>query len=284
MARPVVGEELALEAGDVHADGTLRLARAALETEVEHLVHALVAQPRLPQSAAHRQPEHVGASARRIGLLAGRHVRRAHGSVELLAARAEAAAHLDRARHAAVLGVVEESLRAPGAVARPEAEVGRQRRRVDDLAGIEDAVRVEGALHRPERVVEDGAEHLLHERAAHETVAMLARERRAEFECELGDVARNGLELPDPLLGLHVHDGPDVQAADRGVRVDAGARPVAGDDLQEAIDVVARASRGRRPCLRRTTATCCRPSSPSRGRARPLAELQMRACAAASSA
>ena len=51
VARPVVGEELALEAGDVHADRAFGLARAALETEVQRFVHAVVTQPGFTQSA-----------------------------------------------------------------------------------------------------------------------------------------------------------------------------------------------------------------------------------------
>ena len=112
VPRPVVGEELALEPRHVHADRALGLAGAALEAEVEHLVHALVAEARLAEPAGHRQPQHVGAPARRVRLLARRHVRRAHRAVERLAARADAAAHLDGAAHAAVLGVVEERRRA----------------------------------------------------------------------------------------------------------------------------------------------------------------------------
>src|SRR5439155_20387239 len=46
VAAPVVGEELALEARDVDADRTLRLACAALEAEIEHLVDAFIAEAR----------------------------------------------------------------------------------------------------------------------------------------------------------------------------------------------------------------------------------------------
>ena len=43
----------------------------------------------------------------------------------------------------------------------------------------------------------------------------------------------------DALGGLQVDDRPDVQAADRRVRVDAGRGAVPRDDLQEPLDVVA---------------------------------------------
>ena len=54
---PVVGEELALETRDVDADRTLGLAGAALEAEVEHLAHALVAEAGFAEPAGHRQPQ-----------------------------------------------------------------------------------------------------------------------------------------------------------------------------------------------------------------------------------
>ena len=68
---------------------------------------------------------------------------------------------------------------------------------------------------------------------------MLARKRAAELEHEVRDVVGNRFEAPHALRGLEVHDRPHVQAADRGVSVDAGDGPVAANDLQEAVDVVA---------------------------------------------
>ena len=59
-------------------------------------------RPASPSSAGHRQPQRVRAPARRVRLLARRHERRAHRPVQRLAARAEAAAHLDRPGEAAV--------------------------------------------------------------------------------------------------------------------------------------------------------------------------------------
>src|SRR4029079_7420831 len=152
VATPVVGEELALDPRDVDANRTLRFAGAALEAEVEHVVDAFVAEPGFVEAAGERQAECVGAAARRVFLLARRHVGRAHRSVERLAANAEAAAHLDGPTHAAVLTVVEPGRRIGGVIRRTVAKVGRERRRVDDLAGIEDAVLIEGALDGAERV------------------------------------------------------------------------------------------------------------------------------------
>ena len=101
------------------------------------------------------------------------------------------------------------------------------RRRVDDLAGIEDALRIERPLDLAERLVERVAEHLAHERAAHQAIAMLARKRAAEFEHQVGHLLGDGFRTSDALLGLQIDDRPHVQAADRGVRVDAGGGAVA---------------------------------------------------------
>ena len=119
------------------------------------------------------------------------------------------------------------------------AQMRRDRRRVDDPAGVEEGLRVEGALHGAKRLVQRRAEHLLVECAAHQAVAVLARQRAAELQHQIGDVVGNRLELRHAGRGLEVDDRAHVQAADRGVRVDAGDGAVAGDQLLEARDVVA---------------------------------------------
>ena len=66
---------------------------------------------------------------------------------------------------------------------------------------------------------------------------MLAGERAAELEDEIGAVIGDGFELPDAGLGLEVDDRPHVQAPDRRVRVDAGLGAALANVLQEPIDV-----------------------------------------------
>ena len=89
--------------------------------------------------------------------------------------------------------------------------------------------RIEGPLDRAERLVEHRPEHLLHERTAHQAVAVLAGERAAEFQHQVRDIVRDGFELAHALVGLHVDHRAHVQTADRGVRVDAGGGAVAVD-------------------------------------------------------
>jgi hypothetical protein len=45
VALPVAREKLALESRNVHADRTLGLTSAALQTEVENVVHVVVTEP-----------------------------------------------------------------------------------------------------------------------------------------------------------------------------------------------------------------------------------------------
>ena len=105
---PVLGERLALEARDIHADGAFGLARATLEAQVEHVEHAVVGQTGVGEAARHREPERVRPTARGVLLVPRRDIRRAHRPIERFAAGADPAAHLDGPAKAAVLGVVEE--------------------------------------------------------------------------------------------------------------------------------------------------------------------------------
>ena len=68
---------------------------------------------------------------------------------------------------------------------------------------------------------------------------MLAGERSAELEHQIGAGRRNRFELPDAGFRLEVDDRTDVETADRCVRVDAGARAVRADHRKKAIDVFA---------------------------------------------
>ena len=100
-------------------------------------------------------------------------------------------------------------------------------------------MRIEGSLDLAEGFIQRVAEHLAHERAANQTIAMLARKRAAEFEHQIRHGLGEAFELGDALLGLHVDHGPHVQASDGGVRVDSGRGSVIAHDLQEPADVLA---------------------------------------------
>src|SRR5262245_13441092 len=120
---------------------------------------------------------------------------------------------------------------------------------IDDLPWVEDATRIECALDVAEPLVDLPSEHPFHERAAHEAIAVLAGERAAELQHEIGAGGGDRLELPHAGLRLEIHDWPYVQAADRRVRVDAGARAVCANHREKTLDVVAKAFRSDRCVL-----------------------------------
>ena len=249
MPRVVVGEKLALEPRHVYADRALRLAGAALQTEVERVEHTLVPETGFPEPAGHREPEGIGPAAGRVRLVAGRHVRRTHRAVQGLAAGADAAAHLHGTSQPAVLAVVEEGNRFRRPVAGTVTEVRGERRGIDDLAWVEEVRGVEGPLDGAERRVKLRAEHPLDERSAHKSVTMLAGEGAPELEHQIGDVIGDRLELMYPGVGLQIDHRTHVQAPDRRVRIDAGRAAVPAHDVQKACDVVTQPLRCHRGVL-----------------------------------
>ena len=94
-------------------------------------------------------------------------------------------------------------------------------------------MRIEGALHFAERFIQRVAEHLAHEGAAHQSVAVFARERPAEFEHQIGNVVGDALEPAHPLVGLHVDDRTNVKAADGSMRINSGRGVVAANHFQK---------------------------------------------------
>src|SRR4029453_18520222 len=73
VPRPVVGEKLALESRHINANRAFRLTGAALETEVEHLVHALIAKSSLVEPSRHHETERVRPPSRRVRFFFRRH-------------------------------------------------------------------------------------------------------------------------------------------------------------------------------------------------------------------
>ncbi len=198
----VLVQELGLEPGHVDVRGALALAGLAFEAQVEHLADVRVGEAVKPELAGDGEPQQVGAAAGAVLLLAGRLERRAHRPLESLSAGADAGAQLGRRQQAAVGREVEGGWHRGRHITRAIPQVRRQRRGVDDLAGVEQVVRVERTLQLAEGPVQHRAIHLLLERAADQSVAVLARERAAIPEHQLGDLAGDRLEPPHAVLGL----------------------------------------------------------------------------------
>ena len=239
MLAIVLVQKLGLEPGHIDIGRALALARLAFETEVEHLVHVGIGESLKAELAGDRQPKQVGAAPGAIFLVAGCLERGAHRPFALLAAGTDTCAQFGGRQQAAIGAEVERRLHGRRDIAGSIAQVRRQRRRIDDLAGVEQVVGVNRLLQLSERLVEHASIHLLLKRAAHQAVAVLARKSTAVLEHQLGDLFGDGRELAHALLGLEVDHRPDVQAADRRVGIDAGLGLMPGDQRQELGDVIA---------------------------------------------
>ena len=68
---------------------------------------------------------------------------------------------------------------------------------------------------------------------------MLARERAAKLQNEIGDVVGDRFEHTDARVRFHVDHRPHVQASHRRMGVHAGRRAVPLDDALEPLDVIA---------------------------------------------
>src|SRR5205807_28154 len=227
-------EKLALEPRHVHTDRTLRLASPALEAEVEGLVNAIIPEARFSQAARHGEAQRVGSASRRMRFFTGNHIRRAHGPGEFFAAGSNAAAHFDRAAHATVFGVVKPGNRFGRLIALAETQVRGERGRIDDLTRIQDSQWIEGLLDLAERLVKHGTEHLPHERAAHEAIAVFAGKGAAEFEHEIRYLLRDSFKLSDTLRGFEIDDRPHVQAAYGRMGINPGRGFMPANDLHKA--------------------------------------------------
>ena len=136
--------------------------------------------------------------------------------------------------------------------------------------GLRMPLRVEQPLDLAHRAVELVAEDARVERRAHTPVAVLGGVDAVEGGHQLDDL------LGHPLQRLHlvgpreVDVGPHVQAADRAVAVEAGARDRRARGSRGTRARSRRAARERPRCPRRTPPAACGPRwRPSAARARP---------------
>src|SRR5581483_11593986 len=126
-----------------------------------------------------------------------------------------------------------------GPVAGPEAEVGRDRARGDDLSGVELPVGVPERLELAEALDELVAEHLREELRTRLAVAVLAGERASERQHEVGCVLQEGAPPRDPRRAREVEVPARVHAALPEVAVERAPVPVAAGEPLERAQVVA---------------------------------------------
>src|SRR5262249_38805465 len=158
-----------------------------------------------------------------------------HRTAPVLAADAHARAHLDRPGEASLLREVEHRFGLVGVIFGADPKVVGQLGRGDDFAGVHPVLGVEGALDRLEAGVDFGSEQLGVPETSSQPVAMLAAHRATVLEYEVGDFARDRLNLADALGRLDVDDWPDVQATDIGVSVASSGHALTRDNLAEPL-------------------------------------------------
>ena len=256
VARPqppgvVVRQELRLVRGHVHVHRAVALAALAHQAQVQR-VGDLGAAPAVgDRLAAQHLEQQPGPAPRRMLLLAGHLVARAHHRAAGLGAAA--LPHAGTAQRGAGEGTLvvaerEERVRLGRCVGRSEAQVLVQRPGVDDLPRVHPVVRVEDGLELTEGLYHVVAVHLRQQLAAGLAVAVLAGQRSAVGHHEVGRLLHEPPVLPHPVGGDQVERDAAVHAAVAEVAVDArGAVPEPVQQLGQVAQVraqVLRADRG----------------------------------------
>ena len=198
-----LGQELGFVGGHVHLDGALGFAGLATEAEVEGLVDGVALEAFLAQGSGEHLPEQAGAAAGGVLLLAGGAVAGAHDAALRCCGRRR------RRRSARWRGRGSRRRRQmrsefPGSQNRdPSSAPGRlwgTRVRgmaeifhgvvdadgIDELAGIHAVAGIPERLELAEGLHELGAEHFGQQGGARLAVAVLAGERAAEAEDDIG--------------------------------------------------------------------------------------------------
>ena len=130
------------------------------------------------------------------------------------------------------------------------------------LPGLKRSRRIEQLLQLAHRAVQLVAEDAPVELAAHESVAVLAAVHAAVLRDEVAHLVGHGAQRLDRPGAGEVHERTDVQASRRGVSIEAGAQPVAREQLGEARRVLGEVRRIHRRVLderQRALAALCPP-------------------------
>src|SRR5690606_6707956 len=180
----------------------------------------------------------VGTGARRVVLVARRHVGGAHRAAAYLAADPGPVAHLDRGCEAPLAGEAQVRLRLQRAVIRAVAQVLSHRRAVDDLSRVHQPVRVEGGLQLTHALVQLGAEDPLVQFAPGQPVAVLAAHHPAKLDRQVRRRLGQLPHRPHPGGRLQAHQRADVEAAGAGVGVEGRAGAVLRHQPQDLADVL----------------------------------------------
>src|SRR5581483_5481833 len=224
----VLGEELRFVPGHVHLHRALGLAGFAAEAKVERFVHGLALKALFTERARKHLPEQMGAAARRVLLVAGRAIARAHHPAFCIAARADADAALCRTLKRAAIRLKREELRSITFWGR-DVEVAQVFDRVVDTHSIRDLARIHPVIRIPQHLElteglnKLGSEHLGQQRGARLAVAVFALERTAEAQHQVGSALNELAKRANTLFGAEVEVRPQMSASLAKVSIDRRA-------------------------------------------------------------
>ncbi|PSK58278.1 hypothetical protein B0E38_01503 [Streptomyces sp. 111WW2] len=236
----MVRQELRLVRGHVHVRRTVLLAALAGQAEVEGVLD-LLRTPAVPDRAVPVPVEHLeqqpGPAPRRVLLLPGHLVRRAHhrAVAGVLPALADADAAVGRLGERTSV-VREAEVQVAGLERGPvtaEPQVVVQSVRRDDLPRVHPVQRVEHGLQPPERLHEPVPVHPPQQLAPALPVPVLAGQRAAELDDEIGGPLHEPPVRRHPVRGVQVERDPGVHAALPEVAVQARTRVAQVPELLE---------------------------------------------------
>ena len=244
-AGEVVGEELGLVGGHVDVDGALALAGLAGEAEIEGLFHRLTAPAPAERVALQHFEEQARAPARRVHLLARRHVTGAHDARLRLAADADAHAAPSRLGEAGiVVSISEMGLQLRWSIC------GSQTQVLVDAPGPHHLSRVQFPVGIPDRFeLLEGAHQVFAVHARQElrlglAVAVLARDRPAVRHHQVDRLGYKAPNFRDALGRAQVEVDARVHASLAEVTVERALVSIPIQQLLQLAQVAAQ-PRGR---------------------------------------
>ncbi len=207
----IAAEKLGLVARDVHVGRAVGLAPLATQAQVQRILDLLVLPTVLDDLPLEQLEEQPGATTGRVLFFAGGAKAWAHGaSVQRTAlAHADAALRLACQPLAAQAGIVGEgALHRWTTVARPHAQVGIDRHRVDQLAWVHAVKRVPDGLELGKGLHDRLGIHDGQVLPLGLAVAMLARQRAAIAHHQVRSLLEKGAPIAYTAVGLQVEGDP----------------------------------------------------------------------------
>ena len=233
-----VGEELSFVGGDVDGDGAVAFAALAGEAEVEGFLDLFVAPGVGDRVAAEHFKEQPGAAAGGVFFFAGRVKAGAHGAAFELAALAYAETAFRGGGHApVVVGELKDGGQGERLVVGAGAEAGVEGVGTDNLARVHAVRGVPDAFEFGEGFDQLGAEHDGEEFGAGVAVAVLAGDRSAVADDQVGGFGDEVAVVLHALRRAEVVVHVGMEAALAEVAVEHGEVVVLVEQFVEVAEV-----------------------------------------------